>query len=113
MPKWPAFGFAFMSFVICLAGDYGLQSRAAGLPPGEMNLHAYGATISARIRPIQEGEAPESMMAASRSFFGDTEGTKAPAPAEEVQRGGVRINKGLGAGSVGTCVRRGTALDCN
>lgn len=111
MPKWPAMSLAFMSAVICVAGDYGIQSRAAGLAPGEMSLRAYGTTIRSRISRMQDGEAPEDNMAASKSFFGDTQGTS-PAPQEAVSPA-VRVNKGLGGGSKGTCVRRGTILDCN
>ncbi len=111
MPKWPAMSLAFMSAVICIAGDYGIQSRAAGLAPGDMSLRSYGATINARISRMQEGEAPDTMMTASKSFFADTEGASAAPQEADVQA--VRVNKGLGAGSGSTCVRRGTVLDCN
>lgn len=115
MAKWPALSLAVMSTVICLAGDYGIQSRAAGMQPGDMSLRDYGATISARITRMQSGESPDSMMAASKSFFADTDGA-GPVPGDEPADTGpaaVRVNKGLGAGSSGTCVRRGTILDCN
>jgi hypothetical protein len=112
MLKWPGLSFAFMSLLICVAGDYGLQSRAAGLAPGKMTLRDYGATIQARISRMQEGEKPDGMMAASRSFFSDTESATAGAGSGAADQT-VRVSKGLSSGSGGTCVRRGTTRVCD
>lgn len=108
MVKWPAISMSIMSLLICLAADYGLQSRLAGMSAGDLSLDQYAATVRGRIFDDADADASARNLAAASGGLFISSGEQV----EVSELPQVRVNKGLGGGSAGTCVRRATSLDC-
>ncbi len=106
MVKWPAISMSIMSLLICLAADYGLQSRLAGMSAGDLSLDQYAATVRGRIFDDADASARDLAAASGGLFISSGE------QVEVSELPQVRVNKGLGGGSAGTCVRRATSLYC-
>mgnify|MGYP001627857403 CR=1 FL=1 len=125
-----ALGILVFSTQAVIGYDYYIQTRDAGLRWGELSAADYStilqdryararaAKAAARLAAPPAGEG-ETIWAAAASYgkrlFSGGEQVAEAQGGEEAEPGpeSVRVNKGLGAGNGGTCVRRGTALECN